>query len=82
MLEDEGIPSYCHAFDVSAEQFPKYRGHVDYSVQDITQPFPVEHIGKYDVVHVRLLVAAINLSDYKKVVENAWAILSKCCPSI
>lgn len=39
-------------------------------------PFPKEHLSRYDIVHVRLLIAAIDKSDYRTAIDNISAILS------
>ncbi|KAJ5160377.1 uncharacterized protein N7482_007381 [Penicillium canariense] len=66
---------YYHGFDISPDQFPKNPGNIDFSVHDITKPFPEEHRNRYDLVHVRLLVAAIEESEYKVAISNIYAIL-------
>ncbi|KAJ6093075.1 hypothetical protein N7486_008364 [Penicillium sp. IBT 16267x] len=68
-------PVYYHGFDISSQQFPKEQENIQFSVHDITKPFPEEHLGRYDLVHVRLLVAAIDESDYKSAIANIDAIL-------
>ncbi|OQD87727.1 hypothetical protein PENANT_c005G05526 [Penicillium antarcticum] len=67
---------YYHGFDISADQFPDDTGNLKFSAQDITLPFPEEHWNRYDLVHVRLLVAAIDEADYKAAISNLSAILS------
>ncbi|KAF3384451.1 hypothetical protein F1880_002273, partial [Penicillium rolfsii] len=67
---------YYHGFDISPAQFPKDLGHVQFSVHDITKPFPKEHLNRYDLVHVRLLVAAIDETDYQAAIANVYSILS------
>ena len=47
------------------------------SVHDILQPFPKEHLGRYDLVNVRLLVGAIKETDYMTAVTNAASLLSQ-----
>ena len=73
-------PVYYHGFDISSQQFPKEEGSIQFSVHDITKPFPAEHLGRYDLVHVRLLVVAIDESDYKLAIANIDAILSMSYP--
>ncbi|KAJ5993232.1 hypothetical protein N7451_008956 [Penicillium sp. IBT 35674x] len=68
-------PVYYHGFDISSQQFPKTQENIQFSIHDITKPFPAEHLGRYDLVHVRLLVAAIDESDYKLAIANIDAIL-------
>ncbi|KAL1998550.1 hypothetical protein VTN02DRAFT_5977 [Thermoascus thermophilus] len=54
-------PRYYHGFDISADQFPSAdgRGDLHFSVQDAMKPFPAEHLNRYDLVHVRLLIGAL-----------------------
>jgi hypothetical protein len=52
-----------HGFDISGLQFPinisQGLGNIKFSEHDILTPFPEEHLGKYDIVHLRLLVQAL-----------------------
>ncbi|EED23100.1 conserved hypothetical protein [Talaromyces stipitatus ATCC 10500] len=61
-----------HDFDISDKQFPKDSSHdtIQLSLHNCLEPFPAERHGKYDLVHVRLMVAALKESDYKHVVAN------------
>lgn len=74
-------PVYYHGFDISSQQFPKEEENIQFSIHDITKPFPAEHLGRYDLVHVRLLIAAIDESDYKLAIAHISAILSMSHPS-
>lgn len=66
-----------HGFDISAAQFPGSPPEgVSFSCQDILKPFPPEHHGKYDLVHVRLLVTAFPEKEYETAVRNLVEILS------
>ncbi|OKP14388.1 hypothetical protein PENSUB_14167 [Penicillium subrubescens] len=69
------IQRYYHGFDISPDQFPKDSGRVQFSVHDITKPFPKEHLNRYDLVHVRLLVAAIDETRYPAAIANVYSIL-------
>ncbi|KAL4739677.1 S-adenosyl-L-methionine-dependent methyltransferase [Aspergillus similis] len=65
-----------HGFDISAAQFPGSPPEgVSFSCQDILKPFPPEHHGKYDLVHVRLLVTAFPETEYDTAVRNLVEIL-------
>ncbi|RHZ53460.1 hypothetical protein CDV55_103603 [Aspergillus turcosus] len=69
-----------HGFDISPAQFPfsslkAPRHEIKLSVQDILQPFPKEHLGRYDLVHVRLLVGAMKEVDYPAAVRNLYDLL-------
>ncbi|GLA16067.1 hypothetical protein AnigIFM62618_002628 [Aspergillus niger] len=74
-LDTPQIERYYHGFDISAEQFPENPGAIQFSVQDLTIPFPREHREQYDLVHVRLLVAALEEADYKAAIANIYDIL-------
>lgn len=70
---------YYHGFDISDEQFPKDRGDqgsIRFSLQNCLEPFPQEHQGRYDLVHVRLLVAALKEPEYQTAVANIAILLS------
>ncbi|CAG7935500.1 unnamed protein product [Penicillium nalgiovense] len=73
---------YLHGFDISSDQFP--RGHriqrpgqksIPLSAHDALHPFPAEHRGRYDLVHIRLLTAGLKQADYTRVLANARALL-------
>lgn len=59
-------------------QFPKDPSDesIQFSLQNCLEPFPLEHHGRYDLVHVRLLVAALKESEYKTAVANIATLLS------
>lgn len=69
---------YYHGFDISDVQFPKGPSDesIHFSLQNCLEPFPLEHHGRYDLVHVRLLVAALEKSEYKTAVANIATLLS------
>ncbi|GKU06417.1 pyoverdine dityrosine biosynthesis [Fusarium langsethiae] len=68
-----------HGFDISDLQFPTLSKDQEYrfkfSVHDVRKPFPKEHLGKYDLVHVRLLVWALPADDVDAVVANLSSLL-------
>ncbi|KAL1986735.1 hypothetical protein VTN96DRAFT_5600 [Rasamsonia emersonii] len=66
---------YYQGFDISPAQFPANAGDIHFSVQDVLEPFPPEHMNRYDLVHVRFLAGAIRQADYKAVVANLVALL-------
>lgn len=75
---------YLHGFDVSSDQFPpgnEITGpetrKIPLSVQDALNPYPPEHQGRYDLVHIRLLTAGLKQADYGTVLKNARTLLSK-----
>ncbi|KAJ5224393.1 uncharacterized protein N7469_007896 [Penicillium citrinum] len=71
----DGHRCYYHGFDISAAQFPEDSDTIAFSLHDITEPFPEEHWNRYDLVHVRLLVAALEESEYSAAVCNIQQIL-------
>ncbi|KAL4871675.1 hypothetical protein BDV12DRAFT_183536 [Aspergillus spectabilis] len=77
ILDNPQSQRYYHGFDISAAQFPAEQaaGNIYFSVQDITVPFPKDHWNRYDLVHVRLLVAALEEIEYKSAISNLSAIL-------
>lgn len=68
-------------FDISGLQFPaeipEGLGDITFSVQDIVKPFPEDHLGQYDIVHVRLLAQGLKEADIESAVRNAAALLHK-----
>ncbi|KAJ5595212.1 Methyltransferase type 12 [Penicillium hispanicum] len=75
-------PLYLHGFDVSSAQYPAGhvipglgKGTIQLSVHDTLHPYPSEHYGRYDLVHIRLLTAGLPKEDYATVVNNAWDLL-------
>lgn len=77
LLKD--IPSdnlrYYHGFDISNAQFPSDSENATFSVQDVLKPFPALHLASYDLVHVRLLCAAIKEVEFKDVAANLMTLL-------
>ena len=73
-------PYYLHGFDISAAQFQSFHTEknteIHLSAQDCLQPFPAEHHGRYDLVHLRFLISALRVGEYEAVVKNAYDILS------
>ncbi|KAJ5093494.1 hypothetical protein N7456_009355 [Penicillium angulare] len=71
-----------HGFDISSAQFPpgnevivSGKPSIPLTVHDALNPYPVEHQGRYDLVHIRLLVAGIKEDDYAVVLKNARDLL-------
>ncbi|RMY72366.1 hypothetical protein D0863_04554 [Hortaea werneckii] len=64
-------------FDISPEQFPPDpdRKGIGFRVLDILKPPPEEEKGKYDVVHVRLLVCGLKATDWLHAAEHILALL-------
>ncbi|KAF3389312.1 hypothetical protein F1880_003559, partial [Penicillium rolfsii] len=71
-----------HGFDISPAQFPAAyeinltgKTRIPLSVHDSLLPYPAEHIGRYDLVHIRLLTAGLKKADYTVVLKNARSLL-------
>ncbi|RDI87921.1 hypothetical protein Vi05172_g1911 [Venturia inaequalis] len=68
-----------HGFDISADQFPpaeKLAGNITLHLSNAKQGFPAEHHGKFDIVNLRLLTAAMeNEKDWADVARNSMALL-------
>ena len=65
-------------FDISQELYPApdtLPSNVQLGVMDVKQPPPLEEHNRYDLVHVRLLVAAMNPSDWEIAVRNLTLLL-------
>ena len=65
-------------FDISQELFPtpgSLPSNVSLNAMDVKQPPPREEENKYDVVHVRLLTAAMNPADWELAVHNLRRLL-------
>lgn len=43
---------------------------------DCLQPFPVEHHGRYDFVHMRFLAGALKTHEFAVAVHNIYTLLS------
>ncbi|KAM0231674.1 hypothetical protein ACHAP5_010966 [Fusarium lateritium] len=68
-----------HGFDISSVQLPNFDGDQQsrfmFSVHDVRKPFPREHLGQYDLVHLRLLMWALRTDEIKMVTTNLYSIL-------
>jgi len=65
-------------FDISSSGFPpeEERGkNIDFEVWDFHVPFPEKYRGKFDVVHVRLVVLALKKESIERVVGNMVGLL-------
>lgn len=64
-------------FDISNALFP--RGELPPNVRlhvcDAKKPFPVEFHGRFDAVHLRLMIPAMDDGDWKLVTENVYSLL-------
>ncbi|KAI9727248.1 MAG: hypothetical protein M1828_006867 [Chrysothrix sp. TS-e1954] len=65
-------------FDIASDQFRSptaLPSNVNLQIADCKEPFPVEHHGKYDAVHLRLLVTALDPQDWEKVSRHCMQLL-------
>ena len=65
-------------FDISADLFPDPRSlpsNIRLSTMDVKQPPPREEHSRYDVVHVRLLIAAMNPGEWELAVGHLQKLL-------
>ena len=68
----------CHGFDISDAMFPgpeTLPANVVLHTTDIKQPLSSRWEGYFDVVHVRLIMAAMRVEDWGVVVRHAAALL-------
>ncbi|KAI1773802.1 S-adenosyl-L-methionine-dependent methyltransferase [Hypoxylon cercidicola] len=75
-------PTYPDArlegFDISSSLYPPQSTlppNVSLAELDMKQPFPEDMHGKYDLVHARMLVAAMRPSDWETAVRNLARLL-------
>ncbi|KAJ5834674.1 S-adenosyl-L-methionine-dependent methyltransferase [Penicillium robsamsonii] len=69
-----------HGFDISGEQYPApgfLPSNVSLRYLDILKEIPSEYVGKYDVVHARLLVQVVNQAggDARPIIQNFLKLL-------
>ncbi|KAH9884763.1 S-adenosyl-L-methionine-dependent methyltransferase [Xylariomycetidae sp. FL2044] len=65
-------------FDISPTLFPPQNAlpsSVTLSVLDLKQPFPEHMHGRYDLVHLRLLVSGMRPEDWEPAVRNIFRVL-------
>ena len=66
-------------FDLSAVQYPPRNwlpSNVHLHVQDSFAPFPPDHIGTYDIVHIRFFFTLLNSTNVEKLIQNLLTLLS------
>ncbi|KFX98274.1 hypothetical protein O988_04449 [Pseudogymnoascus sp. VKM F-3808] len=65
-----------HGVDIGSDLFPRH-SNIDLRQHNITTPFPdsFEWNGSFDVIHQRLLVWGLQLSQWSKVLSNLYTIL-------
>lgn len=73
-----------YACDITPDNFPPASVTDPFSIttfaHDVTQPFPEELKGQFDVVNMRLLVYALSEDQWKKVLDNLHDLLSERLP--
>lgn len=65
-------------FDISSELFPapeRLPANVELLLMDVKSPPPIHEQHRYDVVHVRLLTAAMSPTDWEVAVRNICQLL-------
>ncbi|KAL9637969.1 MAG: hypothetical protein Q9204_001673 [Flavoplaca sp. TL-2023a] len=78
-LAREHPGAHIHGFDISSAQFPHQYWlpkNTELSTLDILEPVPDKLRGKYDIVHVGLLVLVVQQDDPIPILENLLALLS------
>jgi len=81
-MQNRNPPSsyYLRGFDISSAQFQPVptqdNAEIYLSLQNCLDPFPAEHQGRYDFVHVRLLIGALRKVEYELAIKNIFDILS------
>jgi len=53
----------------------KLPGNIKFRYQNFLQPFPEELLGKYDLVHVRVMVLALSSDEWEPAVRNLMTLL-------
>lgn len=76
---------YLHGFDISSAQYPFSKDiapthELHLSTHDMRNRFPPKHRGRYDLVHLRLLVGALKEEDYLQSMRNIFELLSTFLP--
>lgn len=74
------LPATCRldGFDISDVQFPsaeRLPANVSLALQNAKEAFPAALKGKYDLVHLRLLVTGMEKDDWEVVTSNALQLL-------
>lgn len=74
-----------HGFDINLVQCPvadNLPANVKVSQWDMFTPPPVELVGTFDVVHLRLVTLVIKDNDPSTLIENVSKLLSKFTTSV
>lgn len=68
----------CHGFDISSKMFPSQERlpkNIELHIADIKQPFDRRWLGYFDVVHVRLIEAAMRKEEWGPTLRNVVTLL-------
>lgn len=68
----------CHGFDISDAMFPGQKDlppNIQLHKADIKQPFEKRWLGGFDVVHIRLIQAAMRVEEWGPVLRNITTLL-------
>jgi ubiquinone/menaquinone biosynthesis C-methylase UbiE len=64
-------------FDISSSQFPRTQcADIKFVEHDMTKTFPAEYNNTFELVNIRLVVAAVPVADLERTVLNILNILS------
>lgn len=83
-LAEERPDAKITGLDISDEQYPPawtVPTNVSLDVWNFFDAVPDKYVGRFDVVHVRLIVGALIKKDKRPVVKNLVKLLSKFPPS-
>ncbi|KAJ5816423.1 hypothetical protein N7447_008656 [Penicillium robsamsonii] len=74
------LPATCQldGFDISDVMFPSKDAlpeNITFHHQNFLEPFPEEYLGEYDVVNVRVMVAALSHDEWEPAVQNLMTLL-------
>jgi hypothetical protein len=83
-LAEERPDAKITGLDISSEQYPPawtVPANVSFDLWNFFDSVPDKYVGRFDVVHVRLIVGAMIKKDKDPVVKNLVKLLSKSNPS-
>ena len=65
-------------FDISDVGFPlNHSANIKFLLHDMSQPFPKEYWGSFDIVHIRFVIYGLTAEVAPAVVDNLIGLLSK-----
>lgn len=84
--ESTSKPIQLYACDISTDKFPPRDVTDALGIktfqQDVTQPFPDELYGKFDLVQAFMLVGSLTEAGWRRALENYRRLLSRLIISI